>query len=101
MIIYSIRDIFGGIMKNKILRNLFLLVVVFSAFTTYAFAADSKDWLDPSVPSFCKTYEKYFEHVGFAVEYGNFGANWGTQTPGNDSFYDDIKVWNYAYNFGA
>ena len=75
-------------MKNKITRNLFILAVIFSAFTTYAFAADSKDWLDPSVPSFCKTYEKYFEHVGFAVEYGNFGANWGTK---QELYYEDVQ----------
>ena len=28
-----------------------------------------------------------------------FGNNYGTTRPGNDSYYDDIKVWNYAVDF--
>ena len=28
-----------------------------------------------------------------------FGNNYGSTRPGNDSYYDDIKVWNYAVDF--
>ena len=30
-----------------------------------------------------------------------FGYNYGTTAPGNDSFVDDIKIWNYAVDFSA
>jgi len=30
-----------------------------------------------------------------------FGCNYGATRPGNDSYYDDVKVWNYAVDFSA
>jgi hypothetical protein len=30
-----------------------------------------------------------------------FGCNYGASRPGNDSYYDDVKVWNYAVDFAA
>ena len=78
-------------MIKPIRKGLVILTVFLTIFTcTYAASniSDSKDWLDPSVPSFSKTYEKYFEHVGFAVEYGNFGSNWGTK---QELYYDDVQ----------
>ena len=77
--------------KNKI--TLLCMIFVFVMTVNCTFAASnstvtSKDWLDPSVPSFSKTYEKYFEHVGFAVEYGNFGNGWGTK---QELYYDEVQ----------
>jgi len=30
-----------------------------------------------------------------------FGCNYNVSRPGSAGYYDDIRVWNYAYNFGA
>ncbi|MCR5387110.1 MAG: endo-1,4-beta-xylanase [Treponema sp.] len=63
-------------MKFKFLY-LIMLLIIFSM--ANVFADSPKDWLDDEVPSLYKTYEKYFDYVGFGVEYGNFGSNWGTK----------------------
>lgn len=68
----------------KKLKTIITSLLLLSSFSFLSAA----DWLDPSVPSFSKTYEKYFEHVGFAVEYGNFGTNWGTK---QELYYDEVQ----------
>ena len=65
-------------MKQKIkISILCSALILFSMAASYT--DSKKDWLDDEVPSFYKTYEKYFDYVGFSVEYGNFGADWGTK----------------------
>ena len=49
---------------------------------------DTADWLDDSVPSFCETYKDLIPYTGFAVEYGNFGSNWGTK---QELYYNDVQ----------
>ncbi len=69
-------------------KRLLSITFVFISVFSFSYTEEGKDWLDSSVPSFCKTYEKYFDHVGFAVEYGNFGSNWGTK---QELYYDEVQ----------
>lgn len=46
----------------------------------------SGSWL--SAPSLHEAYKDYFDYVGFAVEYGNFGTNWGTPC---ELYYDEVQ----------
>lgn len=44
------------------------------------------NWL--SAPSFYESYKDYFDYMGFAVEYGNFGTGWGTPC---ELYYSDVQ----------
>ena len=47
---------------------------------------DDGTWL--TATSLYETYKDYLDYVGFAVEYGNFGTNWGTKC---ELYYSDVQ----------
>lgn len=90
--------------KNSLIITITALVI-FSSCQNPKVVSDIEkgpDWLDESVPSICKTYKDYFDSIGIAAEYGNFGlscngnkytgeythSGWGTP---NELYYSEAQ----------
>ena len=53
-----------------------------------AISTSTLNWLSEDIPSLYESYKNYFDYVGFAVEYGNFGPGWGTPC---ELYYDEVQ----------
>lgn len=86
----------------KFLKNSLLAIFITILFSTSLFVScnsttndatedqknNTETWLSSSVPSLYETYKDYFDYIGIAAEYGNFGSNWGTK---EELYYDEVQ----------
>lgn len=87
----------------KILKSSLLAIFITILFSTSFFVScnnttkdttenSTETWLSSSVPSLYETYKEYFDYIGIAAEYGNFGLS---QTGSNKytATYKANKYW--------